>query len=34
MSDKELEEWIAEDYANMYCCSPECLDLPYIDAGL
>ena len=34
LSDVEIKEWLEEDYADMYCCSPECLELPYIDADL
>lgn len=32
MTNKEIKTILEEEYADMYCCSPECLELPYIDA--
>lgn len=34
MTDEEIQEWFEGYEADIYCCSPECLELPYLDAGL
>ena len=34
MSDKDVRDYLESCDADMYCCSPDCLDNQYLDGGL
>lgn len=34
MSDKDIRDYLENCDADIYCCSPDCLDNQYLDAGL
>lgn len=34
MSDKDVRDYLESYDADMYCCSPDCLDNQYLDGGL
>lgn len=34
MSDKDVRDYLESYDADIYCCSPDCLDNQYLDAGI
>ena len=34
MSDKDVRDYLESCDADIYCCSPDCLDNQYLDAGI